>query len=63
MKSFITLITVLASLCATPTIASHSVHGYYRSNGTYVEPHMSMDPGEARSSGYSYHHNELVPNY
>jgi len=44
------------------SFASHSVRGYTR-NGTYIAPHRSMDPGEARSSGYSYHNDELVPNY
>jgi hypothetical protein len=41
--------------------ASHYVRGYTRSNGTYVQGHMSMDPGESRSTGLSYHHNMIVP--
>ncbi|HEU5281728.1 MAG TPA: hypothetical protein VFU82_07115 [Gammaproteobacteria bacterium] len=58
----IILAAVLMSLTSVAAQAAHEVEGYYRSNGTYVEPHWSMDPGEARSSGYSYHDNELVPN-
>ena len=56
---------ILAFILCTYTLtatASHYVHGYTTHNGTYVSPHMSMNPGEARSSGYSYHHNVLVPN-
>lgn len=48
-------------MVSVSAIASHSVSGYYRGNGTYVQPHQSMDPYEARSSGYSYHNNEIVP--
>ncbi len=48
---------------AAPVIAnaSHWVRGYTRSNGTYVQGHMSMDPGESRATGMSYHNNQLVP--
>jgi hypothetical protein len=58
----IVLASIVISLFSVVAQASHSVSGYYRGNGTYVQPHMSMDPGEARSSGYSYHNNELVRN-
>jgi hypothetical protein len=60
----ITIITlaILAGAFTVSAVASHNVPGYYRHNGTYVSPHRSMDPGEARSSGYSYHNNELVYN-
>lgn len=61
MKRICILIAVLAGLFSVAAQASHEVEGYYRGNGTYVEPHMSMDPGEARSSGFSYHDNEIVP--
>ncbi|HLB41993.1 MAG TPA: hypothetical protein VJN02_03900 [Gammaproteobacteria bacterium] len=60
-KVIIAITTIVVSVFAMSAIASHSVSGYYRGNGTYVQPHMSMDPGEARSSGYSYQNNELVP--
>lgn len=58
----IILVSALAFIFSISVQASHSVSGYYCNNGTYVAPHMSMDPGEARSSGYSYHDNELTPN-
>jgi hypothetical protein len=59
-----TIITlaILTGAFTASALASHNVPGYYRNDGVYVSPHRSMDPGEARSSGYSYHHNELVPN-
>lgn len=60
MRNKLTMFLVGILLCSI-SFASHSVSGYYRKDGTYVEPHRSMDPGEARSSGYSYHNDELVP--
>lgn len=54
--------SIIVSLFSINVLASHMVHGYYRSNGTYVAPHMSMNPGESKSTGYSYHNNQLVPN-
>lgn len=60
-KFIITIVTIATSMLSISTMASHSVRGYYNGNGTYVAPHRSMDPGEARGSGYSYHNNELVP--
>lgn len=45
------------------SFASHMVSGYNTSNGTYVAPHMSMDPYESQSTGMSYHNNQLVPRY
>lgn len=63
MKNMITTcIAILAMTFTFTAFASHSVRGYTRHDGTYVAPHMSMDPGEARSSGYSYHNNVMVPN-
>lgn len=56
-------ITILSILLSLPiaALASHYVHGYTRSNGTYVQPHLSMDPGESEQSGMSYHYNVLQP--
>ena len=51
-----------ALLISSASFASHMVSGYVRSNGAYVAPHESMDSGEAKSSGFSYHDNVLVPN-
>jgi hypothetical protein len=61
-KLSLLVIAFLFSSVSLTSFAAHSVSGYYRDNGTYVEPHESMDPGEARSSGYSYHDNVMVPN-
>lgn len=60
-KIISTFTAVILTTISVSAVASHSVSGYYRGNGAYVQPHMSMDPYEARSSGYSYHNNELVP--
>lgn len=60
MRNLILLGSALLISCGA--FASHMVRGYYRSTGTYVAPHMSMDPGEARSTGLSYHNNVLVRN-
>ena len=56
------LLAILLATTSVSALASHYVRGYSRSNGTYVQGHMSMDPYEARSSGYSYHNNQLYPN-
>jgi len=60
MKKLLLLSSML--LLSGSALASHMVSGYYRSTGTYVAPHQSMDPGEAKSSGYSYRDNTVVPN-
>lgn len=46
-------IIILISVLFIPNYveAAHTVGGYFRHNGTYVEPHMSMDPGESQSTG------------
>ena len=64
MSKKLTFIIAAVVLCgfSVASFASHYVSGYTRSDGTYVESHKSMDPGEAKSSGYSYHNDELVPN-
>lgn len=58
MKKLLFLITL--SLISSIASASHMVSGYIRSNGTYIEPHMSMDPYESQRTGLSYRDNELV---
>lgn len=60
MKKF--LFGFVCILVAGAVQASHYVSPYSRSDGTYVQGHMSQDPGEARSTGYSYHNNQLEPN-
>ena len=37
-----------------PALAQVNVGGYYRSNGTYVQPHQRSAPDGVRSNNYSY---------
>lgn len=61
LKKILLCTSILLISYSSVTFASHYVRGYSRSNGTYVESHRSMDPGESRDTGLSYHDNELVP--
>ncbi|MBL7186835.1 MAG: hypothetical protein ISS70_10970 [Phycisphaerae bacterium] len=46
MKPFITILAVLAIVCAMtiPADAAVRVRGYFRRNGTYVRPHYRSNP-------------------
>ena len=46
------LITSLGSTARV--MAQVSVGGYYRRNGTYVQPHQRTAPDSIRSNNYSY---------
>lgn len=50
MKKVIFAAFLVASSSA---MADHYVNGYYRSNGTYVQPHMQSDPNQYRYDNYS----------
>ena len=41
-------------LQVNPALAQIQVDGYYRSNGTYVEPHQRSAPDGIRSNNYSH---------
>ena len=46
MKKLIMVLVVLIVVCAA-TVTAYAdvyVHGYYRSNGTYVQPHYRSNP-------------------
>lgn len=49
--------TLLAVLLLTSTVAfaggHHSVSGYTRSDGTYVQPHVQSNPDQYRNNNYS----------
>src|ERR1043165_993583 len=51
MKRFLIALFLLLSVVA---IAQVHVRGYYRSNGTYVEPHMRSSPNSSPYDNYSY---------
>lgn len=43
-KLFLLLFGLLAILCSSSSWAYVHVRGYYRSNGTYVNPHIRTHP-------------------
>jgi hypothetical protein len=48
------IIFIIAFLLTTAfTFAQVSVKGYYRSNGTYVQPHQRTAPNSTRNDNYS----------
>jgi hypothetical protein len=48
------LLFIIAFLFTTAfSFAQVSVRGYYRSNGTYVQPHQRTYPNETRNDNYS----------
>ena len=56
MKKAIITLTALASLMAF-THTSHAtvfVDGYFKSNGTYVAPHIRTSPNNSIYDNYSY---------
>ena len=46
MKRLMTIVAVLVVMCVTSAAARAAVgiRGYYRSNGTYVQPHYRSNP-------------------
>ena len=51
MKKLIFAVTLLA--ISGSAMADQYVHGYTKSNGTYVEPHYRSSPNSTRSDNYS----------
>ena len=49
MKIFLTALLLLTSLSIFSQV---QVKGYYRSNGTYVKPHIRSSPDSTRSNNY-----------
>lgn len=47
------LIFALISLSATASFADQYVNGYYRSNGTYVQPYHRTEPDSTKLNNYS----------
>lgn len=50
---FISILTIFSFIPAF-ALAYVSVDGYYRSNGTYVEPHVRSEPNGIRYDNYGY---------
>ena len=54
MKSFITsVLALLIVAVALPALADTFVNGYYRSNGTYVQPHYRSAPNNSYNDNWS----------
>ncbi len=47
------LLAVLALLLSTAVLADTHVRGYYKKNGTYVEPHYRSSPNSTTTDNYS----------
>lgn len=48
------MLAVLVLCCTTPSaFADNYVNGYYRNNGTYVQPHYRSDNNNTRFDNYS----------
>jgi hypothetical protein len=50
-------VACLAVVSAKEVFAQVSVNGYYRSNGTYVQPHQRTAPDGIKENNYSYGRN------
>ena len=46
-------ILALLLLASTLVFGDQTVHGYYRKNGTYVQPYHRTDPNQYRFDNYS----------
>lgn len=47
------LVATLIAFASVAAFADQSVRGYYRSNGTYVQPHYRSSPNSTRNDNYS----------
>ena len=55
MKILLKLLVLLALFLPSITFARDvNVNGYYRSNGTYVQPHHRSSPNNTTSDNYSH---------
>lgn len=59
MKKILGLLLLLGLFfgLTSSTIAAVRVRGYYRSNGTYVQPHYRSNPDSYRFNNYSSYGN------
>lgn len=47
------LSAAIVAATATSALAQQHVDGYFRKNGTYVQPHYRSNPDSSRSNNYS----------
>ena len=59
MKKTMTILAVLVIICVTSFAANADVYvrGYYRGNGTYVQPHYRSNPDGNRYNNWSTYPN------
>ena len=59
MKKLMMILVVLVVVCATAIVADASVRvgGYYRSSGTYVQPHYRSNPDSSFRNNWSTYPN------
>jgi hypothetical protein len=55
MKKIILILLASAALCSAQSY--HYNRGYYRSNGTYVQPHWQTNPNRTRLDNWSTYPN------
>lgn len=53
MKKFIIALMAIAMIAPVAANAQTRVRGYYRSDGTYVQPHYRSSPNNTTSDNYS----------
>lgn len=54
MKKFLSLVLVATALISMTTTAhAGRVRGYYKKNGTYVQPHYRSNPNRTKLDNYS----------
>ena len=56
MKKYLILALIIVGLflLTLPTFAYVNVKGYYRSNGTYVQPYVRSSPNALKYDNYGY---------
>jgi len=56
-KYTLLLIALLLAFSIPEALADQNVSGYYRSNGTYVQPYVRSSPDNTVTNNYSYQGN------
>lgn len=53
MKTALIAVTIILTISAIQSFADERVNGYYRSNGTYVQPYTRSSPDSSYNNNYS----------
>lgn len=53
MKAILTIAIVISSVGSSGLFADTHVNGYYRNNGTYVQPHYRSDSNSTKLDNWS----------